>query len=161
MRWRPGGTRSAIACDPANLDSVIETTRPLCRLDQCLKADQPGAGTTATKRLQGARWCGVEPHFRINHVGHGAPINSAIDCFYKCHFLLAVKALVRCSSAFDQIPDVSKHLAFIGGNRPRHHPYWKCMQEESDSPNRGIAIDSQDQYLELRCNHQSARASIR
>jgi hypothetical protein len=112
MCWRPGGTRSAIACDPANLDSVIETTRPLCRLDQCLKADQPGAGTTATKRLQGARWCRVEPHFRINHVGHGAPINSAIDCFYKCHFLLAVKALVRCSSAFDHIPNVSKTSCF-------------------------------------------------
>jgi WW domain-containing oxidoreductase len=74
---RAGGSSSAVACDLADLGSVIEATRMVRRLDRPLDAIVAGAGIMGSKNLQVRD--GVELQFLVNHVGHFALINGLID----------------------------------------------------------------------------------
>jgi len=73
---RAGGSSSAVACDLADLDSVIEATRTVRRLDRPLDAIVASAGIMGTTELQVRD--GVELQFLVNHVGHFALINGLI-----------------------------------------------------------------------------------
>lgn len=74
---RAGGSSSAVACDLADLDSVIEATRTVRRLDRPLDAIVASAGIMGTRQLQVRD--GVELQFLVNHVSHFALINGLID----------------------------------------------------------------------------------
>jgi WW domain-containing oxidoreductase len=74
---RAGGLSSAVACDLANLDSVIEATRTVRELDRPLDAIVASAGIMGTKELLVRN--GVELQFLVNHVGHFALINGLMD----------------------------------------------------------------------------------
>lgn len=74
---RAGGSSSAVACDLADLDSVIEATRTVRRLDRPLDAIVANAGIMGTRQLQVRD--GVELQFLVNHVSHFALINGLID----------------------------------------------------------------------------------
>jgi WW domain-containing oxidoreductase len=74
---RVGGSSSAVACDLADLDSVIEATRTVRELDRPLDAIVASAGIMGTKELQARD--GVELQFLVNYVGHFALINGLTD----------------------------------------------------------------------------------
>jgi WW domain-containing oxidoreductase len=68
-----GGSSSAVACDLADLGSVLEATRTVRRLQRPLDAIVASAGIMGTKELQVRD--GVELQFLVNHVSHFALIN--------------------------------------------------------------------------------------
>jgi WW domain-containing oxidoreductase len=74
---RAGGSSSPVACDLADLDSVIEAIQTVRRLGRSVDAIVASAGIMGTKELQVRD--GVELQFLVNHVGHFALINELID----------------------------------------------------------------------------------
>jgi len=74
---RAGGSSSPVACDLADLDSVIEATRTVRRLDRPLDAIVASAGILGTKELQVRD--GVELQFLVNHIGHFALVHGLLD----------------------------------------------------------------------------------
>jgi WW domain-containing oxidoreductase len=74
---RASGSSCPVACDLADLDSIIEATRTVRRLGRPVDAIVASAGIMGSKELQVRD--GVELQFLVNHVGHFALINELID----------------------------------------------------------------------------------
>jgi WW domain-containing oxidoreductase len=74
---RAGGSSTPVACDLADLDSVIAAIHAVLGLGRSLDTIVASAGIMGAKELQVRD--GVELQFLVNHVGHFALINGLID----------------------------------------------------------------------------------
>jgi WW domain-containing oxidoreductase len=74
---RAGGSTTAVACDLADLDSVIAATRTVRSLNRPLDAIVASAGIMGKKEL--CVRAGVELQFLVNYVSHFALINALAD----------------------------------------------------------------------------------
>jgi WW domain-containing oxidoreductase len=74
---RVGGSSTPVACDLADLDSVIAATDAVLGLGRSLDAIVASAGIMGSKDLHVRE--GVELQFLVNHIGHFGLINGLID----------------------------------------------------------------------------------
>jgi WW domain-containing oxidoreductase len=74
---RAGGSATPIACDLANLDSVIAATHAVHKLRRPIDAIVANAGVMGLKHPDVRE--GVEIQFLVNHIGHFALINGLTD----------------------------------------------------------------------------------
>ena len=74
---RAGGSSTPVACDLADLDSVIAATNAVRTLGRSLDALVASAGIMGSKELRLRE--GVELQFLVNHIGHFVLINGLID----------------------------------------------------------------------------------
>jgi WW domain-containing oxidoreductase len=144
---RAGGSSTAVACDLADLDSVVTATNLVRALGRPLDALVASAGIMGSKELQLRE--GVELQFFVNHIGHFVLVNGLID---RVRDHTGRVVIVSGSAAVQQAPREGIMFDNLDGHR-FYKPF--CFYGQSKLANalfakelsrrvasRGIAVNS-------------------